>query len=73
MPGAFRRGLCHQEGEGKWRFWFFLSDNPEVEPIVMEKERNHNPHHRAGDLVVNQWVKQAKMLSFHQRMKNASP
>ncbi len=39
----------------------------------MEKERNHNPHHRAGDLVVNQWVKQAKMLSFHQRMKNASP
>ena len=24
-------------------FWFFLSDNPEVEPIVMKKERDHNP------------------------------
>jgi phage repressor protein C with HTH and peptisase S24 domain len=24
-------------------FWFFLSDNPEFEPIVMKKERDHNP------------------------------
>jgi phage repressor protein C with HTH and peptisase S24 domain len=24
-------------------FWFFLSDNPEWEPIVMKKERDHNP------------------------------
>ena len=24
-------------------FWFFLSDNPEVEPIVMKKERDLNP------------------------------
>ena len=24
-------------------FWFFLSDNPEWEPIVMKKDRDHNP------------------------------
>jgi phage repressor protein C with HTH and peptisase S24 domain len=24
-------------------FWFFLSDNPEVEPIVMKKERDYSP------------------------------
>ena len=24
-------------------FWFFLSDNPEVERIVMKKERDQNP------------------------------
>jgi len=24
-------------------FWFFLSDNPEWDPIVMRKERNQNP------------------------------
>jgi hypothetical protein len=24
-------------------FWFFLSDNPDVEPIIMKKDRDHNP------------------------------
>jgi signal peptidase I len=35
-------------------FWFFLSDNPKVEPDSHEKGAGPQPHHRAGDLVVDQ-------------------
>ena len=48
--GIYAVRLDHFEGacaikrvKENGEFWFFLSDNPEWEPIVMKKERDHNP------------------------------
>jgi phage repressor protein C with HTH and peptisase S24 domain len=48
--GIYAVRLDHFEGacaikrvKENGEFWFFLSDNPEWEPIVLKKERDHNP------------------------------